>query len=92
MSNFDQHLLSHGASLIINRRKVIPCRIEPLFLLQRLPSLASHVFRLMPWHIEADTAAAAFITAAPITAHIVEAMRTVASPWALVLLPSAQQS
>lgn len=52
-----------------NPRKEIPCRIEPRRIekslpLLRLASLASPVFRLMPWHFEAaDSALAVYALA-----------------------------
>jgi hypothetical protein len=60
-----------------------PCRIEPSFQLLRLPSLASHVFRLMPWRIEPYTAGAVFMSAASIAVSLIaEPMCAVA--WASV--------
>jgi hypothetical protein len=77
---------------LIDPRKETPCRIEPSFPLPRLPSLASRVFRLMPWRIEAQVAWAALMWAASIAAAaIAEAMRAVALGWALAPLPSVQR-
>ena len=54
-------------------REETPCRIEPLFRLPQLSSLASRVFRLTPWPIEVDTVEAAIVEASIVEASIVEA-------------------
>ena len=54
-------------------REETPCRIEPLFRLPQLSSLASRVFRLTPWPIEADTVEAAIVEASIVEPSIVEA-------------------
>ena len=92
MSNFDQWSSWHGALLAANRRRKSSCHIEPSFQLLRLPSSASHAFRLMPWHIEPYTAGAVFTSAASIAAALIaEPMYAVAWVWELVPLPSVQQ-
>jgi hypothetical protein len=79
---------------LINCEKETPCRIELSFPLLQPQSLASRVFRPMPWRIGAAPVRAVFASEAITAAPITEVMR--AAVWVSALasapLPWAQQS
>jgi len=81
-------------SQLINCEKETPCRIELSYLLLQPQSLASRLFRLMPWRIGAAPVRAVLASEAITAALIAEVMR--AAAWELVSalapLPWARQS